>query len=86
MRNFKPAALYFALVMGAGFVLDMIRVPFLVPRLGERHAELLAMALQGRTLAQFIASRDPVSGPVYLVMLLLFALMPAILARRGRRP
>jgi len=106
----------------------MIRVPFLVPRLGERYAELLEMpfmfvaivlaaryvvrrfdlparlpvrlqvgfaalamsvlaelllatVLQGRSLAQFIASRDPVSGSVYLVMLLLFALMPAILGR-----
>lgn len=105
-----------------------IRVPFLVPRLGERYAELLEMpfmfvaivlaaryvirrfdlpaspplrlrigfvalalsvvaelllatAMQGRSLAEFIASRDPVSGAVYLAMLLLFALMPAILGR-----
>jgi hypothetical protein len=132
MRSFKPAIVYFALVMGAGFVLGMIRVPFLVPRLGERYAELLempfmavaivlaarhvvrrfelpaslplrllvgftalalsviaelllAMALQGRSLVEFIASRDPVSGSVYLVMLLLFALMPAILSRLDRR-
>lgn len=133
MRWFKPAVLYFALVLGTGFVLGMIRVPFLVPRLGERYAELvempfmfvaivlaarhvvrrfalpaslparlqvgfaallmsvlaellLATVLQGRSLVQFIASRDPVSGSVYLGMLLLFALMPAILARmRGGR-
>ena len=132
MRNFKPAVLYFALVLGTGFVLGVIRVPLIVPRLGERYAELLempfmavaivlaarhvvrrfdlpaslpvrlqvgftalalsvlaelllAMALQGRSLAEFIASRDPVSGSVYLVMLLLFALMPAILARLGRK-
>ncbi len=132
MRWFKPAVLYFALVLGTGFVLGVIRVPFLVPRLGERYAELvempfmfvaivlaaryvvrrfvlpaslpvrlqvgfaallmsvlaellLATVLQDRSLAQFIASRDPVSGSVYLGMLLLFALMPAILARlRGR--
>jgi hypothetical protein len=128
MRSFKPAVLYFALVLGTGFVLGTIRVPFLVPRLGERYAELLEMpfmfvaivlaaryvvrrfdlpeslsvrlqvgfaalamsvlaelllatVLQGRSLVQFIASRDPVSGSVYLVMLLLFALMPSILAR-----
>jgi hypothetical protein len=42
---------------------------------------LLAALLQGRSVAQYIASRDPVSGSVYLVMLLLFALMPSILAR-----
>lgn len=130
MRSFKPAVLYFVLVLGTGFVLGMIRVPFLVPRLGERYAELLEMpfmfvaivlaaryvvrrfdlpaslpvrlqvgfaalamsvlaelllatVLQGRSLAQFIASRDPVSGSVYLAMLLLFALMPAILRRRS---
>jgi hypothetical protein len=126
MRSFKPAVLYFVLVLGTGFVLGVIRVPFLVPRLGERYAELLEMpfmlvaivlaarhvvrrlalpagmsvrlkvgfmalalsvlaelllatVLQGRSLGQFIASRDPVSGSVYLAMLLLFALMPWIL-------
>jgi hypothetical protein len=129
VRSFKAAVLYFALVLGAGFALGSIRVPFLVPRLGERYAELLEMpvmfvaivlaarhvvrrfalpatlsvrlrvgfaalvmsvlaelllaaALQGGSVAQYIASRDPVSGSVYLVMLLLFALMPSILARR----
>ncbi|HMF57724.1 MAG TPA: hypothetical protein VK619_15380 [Pyrinomonadaceae bacterium] len=46
---------------------------------------LLAAALQGRSVAQYIASRDPVSGSVYLVMLLLFALMPSILARVPER-
>jgi hypothetical protein len=128
MRSFKPAVLYFALVLGTGFPLGSIRVPFLVPRFGERYAELLEMPimfmaivlaaryvvwrfslpaslsvrlrvgfsalfmsvvaelllaalLQGRSVAQYIASRDPVSGSVYLVMLLLFALMPSILAR-----
>jgi hypothetical protein len=39
-------------------------------------------------VAQCIASRVPVSGSVYLLMLLLFALMPVILARLpgGRLP
>lgn len=120
--------MYFALVLGTGFVLGTIRVPFLVPRLGERYAELLEMpimfgvivlaaryvvrrfslppnpsvrllvgfaalamsvlaelllaaALQDVSVAQYVASRDPVSGSVYLVVLLLFGLMPYILAR-----
>jgi hypothetical protein len=120
--------LYFALVQGTGFILGVIRVSFLVPRLGERYAELLEMpfmfvaivlaarhvvrrfqlptsfsvrlqvgfaalalsvlaelllaaALQNGSVAQYIASRDPVSGSVYLAMLLLIALMPSILAR-----
>jgi len=130
MRIAKAASLYFTLVFGTGFVLGSIRVPFIVPRLGERYAELLEMplmfaaillaaryvvrrfqlpaswavclpvgftalgllvaaelllgaVLQGRSLGQYLASRDPVSGSVYLVMLLVFAFMPAIVARRG---
>jgi len=128
MASFKAAVAYFALVLGTGFVLGTIRVPFLVPRLGERYAELLEMpimfvvivlaaryvvrrfklppspsvrllvgfaalamsvlaelllaaALQDLSVGQYLASRDPVSGSVYLFVLLLFALMPYILAR-----
>lgn len=127
-RTIKAGVTYFALVFGAGFVLGSIRVPFLVPRLGERAAELaempfmfvaiwvsarfitrrfrlpagalsrlgagflalgllvaaevlLAVALQDRTLGEYVASRDPVSGIVYLAMLALFAIMPLVLAR-----
>ena len=40
-------------------------------------AELgLAFALQNQTLAEYVASRDKVSGTVYLGMLIGFALMP----------
>ena len=127
--NFKAGLAYFSLVFGAGFVLGAIRVPFLVPRLGERLAELiempfmfvvivlaarfitqrfamrakastrlaigfialglllaaellLAVLLQNRSIGDYIASRDPVSGSVYLAMLALFALMPLIGATR----
>ncbi|MEQ1515800.1 MAG: hypothetical protein ABL931_04835 [Usitatibacteraceae bacterium] len=126
MRNVKAALAYFALVFGAGFMLGMIRVPFLVPRVGERIAELiempimfvviiyaarfvvkrfalpasvpprlttgllalgfallaellLAVRLQDRSLGEYLASRDPVSGSVFLAMLGLMALMPLIL-------
>jgi MFS family permease len=37
----KAAALYFAIVFGIGFVLGPIRVLWVVPRLGERAAELI---------------------------------------------
>jgi hypothetical protein len=37
----RAGASYFALVFGAGFLLGSVRVPLLVPRLGERAAELL---------------------------------------------
>jgi hypothetical protein len=128
LRTIKAGMTYFALVFGAGFVLGAIRVPFLVPRLGERVAELiempfmfvvilvsarfitnrftlpvnllprlgagflalgllvaaevlLAVALQNRTIGEYVASRDPVSGSVYLAMLVLFAVMPLVLTR-----
>jgi hypothetical protein len=42
---------------------------------------LLAVILQQRTLADYIANRDPVSGSVYLAMLVLFALMPILVGR-----
>jgi hypothetical protein len=121
--------LYFAFVLGTGFVLGSFRVPFLVPRLGERWAELaempimafvifysaglilrrfpeinkarqallagflalalsvcaelgLATLLQEQSLVEYIASRDKVSGSVYLVLLLVFALMPWLRLRK----
>lgn len=133
MKNTIQAGLaYFTLVMGAGFILGTIRVPFLVPRLGERYAELiempvmlvvivmaarfivrkfalpattsvrlsvgllalglslaaevmLAAVLQDRSLSEYITSRDPVSGGVYLAVLGLFAVMPLVLGRLQQR-
>lgn len=128
-RTVKAGLAYFAVVFGAGFLLGVLRVLLLVPRFGERYAELaempvmflvvvisargitrrfaippsasarlgmgglalglllaceLALVLQDRSLADYIASRDPVSGTVYLVMLMLFALMPALVGRSVR--
>ncbi|RPH67287.1 MAG: hypothetical protein EHM83_01945 [Burkholderiales bacterium] len=124
----RSAAVYFGIVFGVGFMLGSVRVPFVVPWLGERSAELaemplmfiaiflaagyvvrrygvsvtprgwalvgvaalallvcaellLAVALAGRGVGEYIASRDPVSGSVYLGMLLAFAVMPWL--RRG---
>jgi hypothetical protein len=46
-------------------------------------AELvLTVLLQDQPLREYIASRDPVSGSVYLAMLGVFAAMPLLLARR----
>lgn len=45
MEILKAGALYFALVFGAGFLLGAIRVPLLVPRFGERTAELMEMPI-----------------------------------------
>ncbi len=41
MQVLKAGALYFAVVLAAGFVLGMIRVLWVVPRFGERAAELM---------------------------------------------
>ncbi len=41
MQTLKAGALYFALVFGTGFVLGSIRVLWVVPRVGERTAELM---------------------------------------------
>ena len=127
----RASFLYFALVMGAGFLLGSVRVLFVVPHLGERWAELaempimamvifvaagyilrrypevqtrgralvvgftalalsvsaelvLAVLLQSQSLAEYLASRDKISGSVYLVMLVAFALMPRLrLARHS---
>jgi hypothetical protein len=120
-------AWYFALVFGAGFVLGSIRVVLVVPRLGERTAEVLEAPLmlvvtilaarwvvarlalppsplarlgvgcvalglllateftvvlwvRGLTVSDYFASRDPVGGTIYLLMLALFAVMPLFVA------
>jgi hypothetical protein len=130
-RVLRAGLAYFGWVFGAGFLLGMVRVPLLVPRLGTRWAELLEMPvmalviwfaarrivrvhalpaaaaprlaagalalalllaaelglgmwLSGGSVAEVVAARDPVSGSVYLAMLLVFALMPAALAWRER--
>jgi hypothetical protein len=127
-KTIRAALVYFTIVLGTGFVLGMFRVPILVPRLGERWAELaempimaaviffaagyvlrrfpemayrgrslaagflalamsvaaelgLALLLQDQTLAEFISSRDKVSGSVYIALLLVFAVMPRLRLR-----
>lgn len=51
----RAGTCYFALVFGAGFLLGSFRVPFLVPRLGERTAELLEAPVMLAVI--FVASR-----------------------------
>lgn len=45
MNPLKAALAYFAYVFGAGFLLGSVRVPLLVPRFGERVAELVEMPI-----------------------------------------
>jgi hypothetical protein len=116
---------YFAFVFGAGSILGPIRVMWVVPRLGNRIAELaempfmlavmifasrwilrrwspppawddrmamgcialalmlvaefsLVLSLRGISISDYIATRDPVSGWVYLVMLGVYAFLPLL--------
>ena len=46
----------------------------------------IVLALRGLTLAQYVESRDPLAGTVYLLSLLLFALMPTLLLLGGGKP
>jgi hypothetical protein len=78
-------------ILAATWVMRRLRVP---PALWERltvglvavalllMAEFgLVRALRGLTIREYFASRDPVSGTVYIVMLAIFAVMPALVAR-----
>jgi hypothetical protein len=71
VRIVKAGFSYFALVFGAGFLLGAIRIPLLVPRFGERIAELLEMPVMLVVIllsARFIIRRFavPPTAPVRL--------------------
>lgn len=42
----------------------------------------LVLSLRGLSVREYLASRDPVSGTAYYVMLGVFAIMPLLVARR----
>ena len=44
-------------------------------------AEYFMLWLRGLTISQYFAGRDPVAGTVYIVMLLVFAVMPMLADR-----
>lgn len=128
MPVLRAAAIYFAWVFAIGFGLGAVRVTFLVPRCGERTAELLELpimvlattlvarrrqrrtaaftprqqlavgglafgllltaefslgfVLAGRTPLESVLAHDPVSGAVYYLALVWFALAPWVWSRR----
>jgi len=43
---------------------------------------IVVLRLRGLTIGQYLASRDPVAGTVYIVMVAVFAIMPLLVARR----
>lgn len=42
----------------------------------------LVLWIRGQTIREYFASRDPVAGAVYYLMLAVFAIMPLMVARR----
>jgi hypothetical protein len=50
LRTIRAGFVYFVIVLGTGFVLGVFRVLFLVPRIGERRAELAEMPIMATTI------------------------------------
>ena len=81
------------IVLAAGWTVSRFRIePLFRPRLVVGlialglllFAELtLVLGLRQLTLPEYIETRDPVSGTVYLVMLGVYALMPSLVDRRA---
>ncbi len=79
-------------ILAARWVVRRFAVPPILPsRFGMGFIALglmlvaeftLVRWLRGVTVAEYFASRDPVSGAVYYAMLGVFALMPLFVARR----
>jgi hypothetical protein len=129
LQTVKAGGLYFALVFAAGFALGIVRVFLIVPRVGERAAELaeaplmiavswfaarwivrrfalppvvrtrlaaglialalmlafefgLVLRLRHLTIAEYFATRDPISSTVYYLSMVLFALLPLLVSRQ----
>lgn len=55
IRLLKASSAYFGIVFAVGFILGTIRVPLVVPYLGERYAELIELPLM--LIAIFLAAR-----------------------------
>ena len=83
-------------VLAARWVVRRFGLPrVVVPRLGTGFLALallltceltVVLALRGLTFEQYLQSRDPLAGTVYLLSLLLFALMPTLLLLGGSKP
>jgi hypothetical protein len=92
-RGIVRGVVYFALVFGIGLLLGIVRVLALVPRLGERWAELVEAPLMLVAIvlsARFVVRRFPaprragylISGGIALLILVLMELS-VVLGIRG---
>jgi hypothetical protein len=78
-------------IVAAGWIVRRLALPRGLQRLGMGlvglglllGAELaVVLLIRGVTLGQYVASRDPVSGAVYLALLGAFAFVPLLVGRR----
>ncbi|ART47755.1 hypothetical protein [Acidovorax carolinensis] len=86
-KTIAAAVVYFAIVLGTGFVLGVVRVPLLVPRIGERWAELAEMPVMAIVIylaAGFILRHFPhIRHPARAIATGLLALALSIAAELG---
>jgi hypothetical protein len=93
MAELMETPIMFVVTMvAAWWIVRRIAVPLTLPRrlgMGCIALGLLVVAeftlvlwLRGLSIREYLASRDPVSGTVYYVMLGVFAVMPLLVARR----
>lgn len=94
IRTIGAGAIYFALVFAAGFAMGLFRLPILVPRFGERIAELIeapfmivVILLAARWLVKrFAMAREtlrPIQTGIFAAILLLTVEFSVVLWIRG---
>lgn len=85
--TFRAGFTYFAIVLGTGFALGVIRVPFLVPRMGERWAELAEMPIMATVIffaAGLVLRRFPdIHTPAKALMAGVLAFVLTVAAELG---
>ena len=93
MAELMETPIMFLVTIGAArWLVRRLTVPYtLFSRLGMGCVALslllvaeftIVLWLRGLSISEYFASRDPVSGTVYYVMLGVFAIMPLLVARR----
>jgi type IV secretory pathway TrbD component len=84
--------MFVVIIVAARWIVRRLALPYtLSVRLGMGCVALslllsaeftLVLWLQGLSISDYLASRDPVSGTVYYIMLGIFAIMPLLISRR----
>lgn len=83
MRAITAGFVYFAIIFAAGFAMGTVRVPFLVPRLGVRTAELLEMPVMFVVIviaARYVVKRFAVPAAARTRLLVGFIALGALIA------